>query len=214
MSGLLAQTGSSAALGAVLFWACALTVGGSALGVVISRNIVRTAVCLMFTLLGVAGLYFLLAAEFLAAVQLVVYAGGTLILIIFGVMLTNKSPFAKLQAKPMEVAGAVAIAVVLMVAMCWGIVHVKYASHPLAGGVYAMDKLGVVLLGDFLIPFEIISVLLLLVMIGAAYLAKGRRAGSDVGSVSADAVRAGNAPSASAEADPAGVAGATKGARP
>ena len=56
---------------------------------VISRNIVRTAVCLLFTLIGVAGLYFLLHAEFLAAVQLVVYAGGTLILIIFGVMLTN-----------------------------------------------------------------------------------------------------------------------------
>ena len=213
MSGLLAQTDSSA-MGAALFWLCALTVGGSALGVVISRNIVRTAVCLMFTLLGVAGLYFLLAAEFLAAVQLVVYAGGTLILIIFGVMLTSKSPFAKLQAKPAEVAGAVAIAVVLMVGMAWGIVHVKYASQPLAGGAYAMDKLGVVLLGDFLIPFEIISVLLLLVMIGAAYLAKGRREGSAVGSAEADAVRAGHTPSASAEADPTGVAGSTKGGHP
>ncbi len=210
MSALLAQL-DTAVLGPVLFWLCALTVGGSALGVVISRNIVRTAVCLMFTLLGVAGLYFLLAAEFLAAVQLVVYAGGTLILIIFGVMLTSKSPFAKLQAKPAEVAGAVAIAVVLMVGMAWGIVHVKYASRPLADGMYQMDKLGIVLLGDFLIPFEIISVLLLLVMIGAAYLAKGRREGSTAGSASADAGGVIPPRSASAEADPTGMGSATKG---
>ena len=67
------------------------------------RNIVRTAVCLLFTLMGVAGLYFLLNAEFLAAVQLVVYAGGTLILIIFGVMLTSKSPFSRFEPRKIEV---------------------------------------------------------------------------------------------------------------
>ncbi len=174
MIGLIAQSDSSM-LGAVLFWVCALAAGGSALGVVISRNIVRTAVCLMFTLLSVAGLYLLLAAEFLAAVQLVVYAGGTLILIIFGVMLTSKSPFVRLTAKPAEVAGAVAIALVLMLGISWGILHVKYDSRALSVGTYPMEQLGVVLLGDFLIPFEIISVLLLLVMIGSAYLAKGRK---------------------------------------
>ena len=70
---------------------------------VISRNIVRTAVCLLFTLVGVAGLYFLLSAEFLAAVQLVVYAGGTLILIVFGVMLTSKSPFSRFEPKLVEI---------------------------------------------------------------------------------------------------------------
>src|ERR1700691_3649795 len=64
---------------AILFYLFAIMAGGSAIGVVISRNIVRTAVFLLFTLAGVAGLYFLLNAEFLAAVQLVVYAGGTLI---------------------------------------------------------------------------------------------------------------------------------------
>src|SRR5215212_12263768 len=84
---------------AVLFYVFALMSAASAIGVVISRNIVRTAVCLLFTLLGVGGLYFLLNAEFLAAVQLVVYAGGTLILIVFGVMLTSKSPFSRFEPK-------------------------------------------------------------------------------------------------------------------
>src|SRR3954453_11154623 len=92
---------------AVLFYVFAAMSAFSAIGVVISRNIVRTAVCLLFTLVGVAGLYFLLNAEFLAAVQLVVYAGGTLILIIFGVMLTSKSPFSRFEPKLGEVMVAI-----------------------------------------------------------------------------------------------------------
>ena len=167
-------------INAPLFWFFALMAGGSALGVVISRNIVRMAVFLLFTLAGVAGLYFLLAAEFLAAVQLVVYAGGTLILIIFGVMLTSKSPFSRFQPKPAETGVAIVIGSVLMLALVGGI-HRAIAAGLFAGeqlpqqGLYPMTSLGQVLLGDFLVPFEISSVLLLVVMIGAAYLAKARR---------------------------------------
>src|SRR5688572_3252402 len=102
---------------AALFWLFALMSGGSALGVVVSRNVVRMAVCLLFTLAGVAGLYFLLNAEFLAAVQLVVYAGGTLILIVFGVMLTTKSPFSRFEPKLAEVVVAITVAVVLLTAL-------------------------------------------------------------------------------------------------
>src|SRR5262245_41007990 len=94
---------------AALFYIFAIMAGGSAIAVVISRNIVRTAVALLFTLTGVAGLYFLLNAEFLAAVQLVVYAGGTLILIIFGVMLTSKGPFSSFEPKLGEVMLALAL---------------------------------------------------------------------------------------------------------
>src|SRR5215213_3003607 len=106
---------------AVLFYLFAAMSAGSAIGVVISKNIVRMAVFLLGTLAGVAGLYFLLSAEFLAAVQLVVYAGGTLILIIFGVMLTSKSPFSKFQPKPGEIVVALAIGGVLFVSLIWGI---------------------------------------------------------------------------------------------
>src|SRR6478672_12035043 len=105
----------------VLFYVFALMSAGSAVGLVISRNIVRTAVCLLFTLVGVAGLYFLLSAEFLAAVQLVVYAGGTLILIIFGVMLTSKSPFSRFEPKAGEVVVAIAACIVLFAALVMAI---------------------------------------------------------------------------------------------
>jgi NADH-quinone oxidoreductase subunit J len=172
---ILAQA-SNDMTAAALFYIFALMSVLSAVCVVVSRNIVRTAVSLLFTLLGVAGLYFLLNAEFLAAVQLVVYAGGTLILIIFGVMLTSKSPFSRFEPKLVEVIVALSFGSVLLVALIAGIVRAKFNSQVIeAGGTYPMDKLGQALLGDFLIPFELASVLLLVVMIGAAYLAKGRR---------------------------------------
>src|SRR5947207_11205770 len=101
---------------AVLFYVFAIMTGASALAVVVSRNIVRTAVALLFTLVGVAGLYFMLNAEFLAAVQLVVYAGGTLILIVFGVMLTSKSPFSRFEPKLAEVMIAMSLGTVLLLA--------------------------------------------------------------------------------------------------
>src|SRR5215207_8802279 len=182
MVALLAQLEAApdaAQANALLFWLFALMAGGSAVGVVVSRNIVRTAVALLFTLMGVAGLYFLLHAEFLAAVQLVVYAGGTLILIIFGVMLTSKSPFSRFEAKPGEVIVGISITAIVLFALVMAIMSTNFNVEPLAAGAYRVDKLGQVLLGDYLVPFEVVSVLLLAVMIGAAYLAKGRRREED-----------------------------------
>jgi NADH-quinone oxidoreductase subunit J len=168
----------------VLFYLFAVMSGGAALAVVVSRNIVRMSVALLFTLVGAAGLYFLLHAEFLAAVQLVVYAGGTLILIIFGVMLTSKSPFSRFEPKASEVVIALCAGVILLGASVSAIVH-WVSNEPRKSGpavatedAYPLAELGQALLGDYLVPFEIVSVLLLCVMIGAAYLAKGRRDGS------------------------------------
>jgi NADH-quinone oxidoreductase subunit J len=158
-----------------LFYIFALMSVLAAIAVVMSRNIVRTAVALLFTLIGVGGLYFLLHAEFLAAVQLVVYAGGTLILIIFGVMLTSKSPFSRFEPKLVEVIVSLSFATVMLIVLSAGILSTKFNQQPLGGGDYPVDKLGQALLGDFLVPFELSSVLLLVVMIGAAYLAKGRK---------------------------------------
>jgi len=172
---ILAQSDDVNTATAVLFYIFALMAGGSAVMVVISKNIVRMAVALLFTLTGVAGLYFLLNAEFLAAVQLVVYAGGTLILIIFGVMLTSKGPFSRFEPKLGEVLLGFSIGVVLLFALIMAIVKTTFATDEIPGGLYPVDKLGQILLGDYLVPFEVVSVLLLAVMIGAAYLAKGRR---------------------------------------
>jgi NADH:ubiquinone oxidoreductase subunit 6 (subunit J) len=179
MTTVLAITETSVAT-ALLFYAFAGVVVASAVTVVISRNIVRTAVGLLFALVGVAGLYFLLNAEFLAAVQLVVYVGGTLILVIFGVMLTSKSPFSRFEPKRGEVMLAVCIGAVLLASMSaaivnWTLAHPSVAPREAGHDRYAIATLGLALLGDYLVPFELASVILLVVMIGAAYLAKGRR---------------------------------------
>ena len=190
MIALLGQSdvsANTATATAVLFYAFATLAGGSALAVVLTRNIVRTAVALLFTLTGVAGLYFLLNAEFLAAVQIVVYAGGTLILIVFGVMLTSKSPFSRFEPKLGEVITAVSLGGILLFALIVGIVKTNFNDEPIGVGSevrYPVDKLGQVLLGDYLVPFEVVSVLLLAVMIGAAYLAKGRRSEDERGGAS------------------------------
>lgn len=158
----------------VLFYLLAAVVAAGAVGVVASRNIVRTAVYLLFTLAGVAGLYFLLDAEFLAAVQLVVYVGGTLILIIFGVMLTSRSPHSRFEPTLLETIGAIAIGSVLLITLFMALDALP-APPGVPADTYSITALGAFLLGDFLIPFELISLLLLIVMIGAAYLAKRRK---------------------------------------
>ena len=177
MSGLLAETTQVQLASAILFYVFAGLSAVSALGVVLSRNIVRTAVCLLFTLIGVAGLYFLLESEFLAAVQIVVYAGGTLILIIFGVMLTSKSPFSRFEPKLAEVVIGGTISLILFAALVMAVWSANFVPPDWmdTSQRYPVAALGQALLGDYLVPFELASVLLLVVMIGAAYLAKARR---------------------------------------
>lgn len=177
--GLLPQVSAEAA-GATLFYLFAAVSVISALGVVLTRNIVRTAVSLLIALLGVAGLYLTLHAEFLAAVQLVVYAGGTLILIIFGVMLTNNSTLQLYRPRRAEVVVALGLTVLMAAAVILAITRSGLWVRAAAGNDgYPVLRLGEALLGDYLVPFELISVLLLAVMIGAAYLAKARRRGEE-----------------------------------
>jgi NADH:ubiquinone oxidoreductase subunit 6 (subunit J) len=90
-------------------------------------------------------------------------------------MLTSKSPFSRFEPKLAEIMIAISAGSILAVALVAGILRTKFAANEIQTGYYPVDRLGQVLLGDFLVPFELASVLLLVVMIGAAYLAKGRR---------------------------------------
>ncbi len=170
--------------GTILFYIFALVAAASAVGVALSRRIVRTAVCLFLTLVSVAGLYFLLHAEFLAAVQLVVYAGGTLILIVFGVMLTSNAPSVTYAPSRPQILIALMVGALMLSSLSYALIdwsrRIGYPTTPIAATMAAdpdaaMMNLGAALLGDYLLPFELVSVVLLAVMIGAAYLAKSRR---------------------------------------
>lgn len=157
----------------VLFYLFAILTLGSGLGLCLSRNIVRMAVYLFVTLGSVAMLYFLLLANFIAVIQLIVYAGGTLVLLVFGVMLTSKSPWARFNVKPHELIAAAVVCLVFGVGL---IIVVSAADWAVAadGPVVnpPMLDFGKELLTTYLVPFEVTSVLLVVVLVGAAYLAR------------------------------------------
>jgi NADH-quinone oxidoreductase subunit J len=183
----------------ILFAVVATATAVSAVGVVASRNVVRMAVWLLFTLIGVALLYFLLGAEFAGAAQLIVYVGGTLVLVVFGVMLTAHGPLRELRTSRVEwlVGGTLGVALFGLLA----VVSLKLGAPPGGEGesLPGPGQLGLSFLGEpsvspteplsgvpadksarrspvaYLLPFEIVSVHLLVVLIGAAYLARAKR---------------------------------------
>src|SRR6516165_11028116 len=89
-------------LPALLFWILATLTGLCAIAVVVSQNIVRSATWLLFTLGGVSAIFFLIGADFVGATQLLVYVGGTLVLVVFGVMLTAQGPFITMKTGAAE----------------------------------------------------------------------------------------------------------------
>src|SRR5579884_1197985 len=96
-----------------LFLVLAVQIGVCAVGVVVTQNIVRAAAWLLFALAGTAGIFFLLGADFVGATQLLVYVGGTLVLVVFGVMLTAQGPFVKMRISAAEWAIGLAVGLVL-----------------------------------------------------------------------------------------------------
>lgn len=158
----------------VLFYVFAGLTVLSALSVVFAGSVVRMAMWLFATFGAVAMLFFLLQAFFLGVVQLVVYVGGILVLIVFGIMLTSSSPWLKFEIKRGELIATGVVSLGLCGVLCYVLLNAQWTGKPLTEGA-TMAGLGQALLTDYLVPFEVASVLLLVVMIGAAYLAKQER---------------------------------------
>src|SRR6478672_6108079 len=104
-----------------LFWAVAVLTGLCAIAVVVTQNIVRAATWLLFALGGTSGIFFLLGADFVGATQLLVYVGGTLVLVVFGVMLTAQGPFISMRASGAEWAISIVAGLLLMGVLSTGI---------------------------------------------------------------------------------------------
>lgn len=158
---------------AVLFYMVAAMVVGCALGCVLASNIVRMAAFLFGTLGAVAILYFLMGATFLGSIQLIVYAGGTLIVIIFGVMLTSQAVAARFVPRRVEVIAGAVVCLALFGGLVVAVLDQEWAvAEP---GLFAVAEFGEALLTTYLVPFELAAVLLLAVMIGSAYLARAEK---------------------------------------
>lgn len=159
-------------LEALLFYTVAGGAVVSALGVCLAKNIVRMAVWLFVALGSVALLYFLLAANFLGAIQLIVYAGGTLVLLIFGVMLTSKSPWARFEPAKREVLGAGVVCAALFATLCAVITRIAWWAPSETVPGTSVHQIGESLLTTYLVPFELAGVVLMIVMVGAAHMAR------------------------------------------
>ncbi|MGB5932248.1 MAG: NADH-quinone oxidoreductase subunit J [Anaerolineae bacterium] len=143
----------------------------AAWGVVVGRNILRNALALIVAFLGVAALYVLLEATFLAAVQVLIYVGAIAVLIIFAIMLTER--FMKQERATNEqwwvvlVASALlaAILIFLVGAVEWQVTSAEIGGQPIA-------DLGRALLTTYVLPFEVASLLLLMALVGAIIIAR------------------------------------------
>ena len=144
----------------------------AAVWVVLSPNLIHSAVSLLFTLFGVAALYVFLYADFIAATQVIIYVGGILVLIIFGVMLTNNIADPKLSNKSQNqlVGGVFSFALLIMLSNI--VFDTNWFVKELITRESTVNEIGMMLLSTYLLPFEVVSILLLAALIGAAMLSR------------------------------------------
>ena len=170
---------------AIVFYIFAALVVLGAIGVITRKNAVHSALLLIATLMGVAGIYVILEAEFLAAVQVLVYAGGVMVLFLFVIMLVDlEQRGKKIQDVHRKISkGAIAAGAVLtLVFLC--LLLSSFAGQVLGPAAPGSEVLhaeggnigavGMAMFQYYLLPFELVSVLLLVAMVGAVYLARPR----------------------------------------
>ncbi len=164
---------------ALFYIFAALTLGGGLLTIT-RRNTVHSAVWLITSLLGVAGLYLLLRAEFLAGVQVILYIGGIMVLFLFVIMLVNLEQVVKEKRFSGQKWVAMACVGAMVVQGLWfaaeGAARFRLASPAPAGGedLGNTEQISRVLFSQYLLPFELASILLLVAIIGAVVMAKKR----------------------------------------
>jgi NADH-quinone oxidoreductase subunit J len=161
----------------VAFYGFAMLTIVSAIAILLTRNVMYAAFCLLLTLVGVAALFVLLGADFLAVTQLLVYVGGVLILLIFGLMLTqrtnreNNQQTNQLLTTHLNHFWGGSIVLVVFGLLCWAITNSKFTPNSLSIPNSTVPRIGTALMTDYVWAFEITGILLLVALVGAAYIA-------------------------------------------
>jgi NADH-quinone oxidoreductase subunit J len=158
----------------------------AAAGVVVNRNAVNAAVCLLLSFIGVAGLFVLLGAYFLAALQVLVYAGAVAVLFLFIIMLLDvkggdpRKPYKKIAAVSGLFVLALLITGVLSLAKRGELANAAAAAGPAVGG--DLKEYGILLFTKYLLPVEMTGFLLLIAMLGVAVLSRKQEEEAEAGS--------------------------------
>ena len=159
-------------LAQVIFYALAALTVGSAMLVAFSRNIVYSTFALLGAFMGVVGIYILLAADFVAMVQLLVYVGGILVLTIFAVMLTAGIGDVTVSNRAVGTGSAIFTVGIAAMVMLYAIERTQWhqvAAVTTAPTTYAI---GNAFLGEYVLPFEVASLVLLAALIGAIVISR------------------------------------------
>lgn len=166
--------------GSLLFLICSFACLAGALGTILAKNPVRGAVGLLTTIIGIAGLFLKLAAQFIAAIQLIVYAGAVVVLFVFVIMLLGPDAGTAPASKHARLAKL--LSGVLMLAMAAGLVavlapHAASATRlgPVAADHGSVEAVGRLMFTDGIVPFEITTVLLTVAIVGAIAVARGKQ---------------------------------------
>jgi len=141
--------------------------------VAFSSDLVHAAFSLLFTFFGVAGLYVLLGADFIGVVQVIIYIGGILVLIIFGVMMTERGKMLRLTVQlPGRIFAAI-LSLIILVGLVLAIIRTPWpiVLSPAAPGPTSA-AMGELILSKYLIPFEVVALLLLASLVGAVLIVR------------------------------------------
>jgi NAD(P)H-quinone oxidoreductase subunit 6 len=160
-------------VGTLVFYLLAALAIGGGLQVALGRNIVHGAFALLATFLGVAGLYACLGSDLVAVVQLLVYVGGVLVLILFAVMLTARISDVNLSNGSRGMVAGVGAVLCLTCSTIWVALRFPWEDQPTSPAGPTTSAVGDALLGPYVLPFEVISFLLLAALIGAVTIARG-----------------------------------------
>jgi NADH-quinone oxidoreductase subunit J len=158
----------------VLFFILAVVAVASGVGVIAQRSAVKSALFLLVNFCCLAGLYILLNAQFVAVVQIIIYAGAIVVLFLFVVMLLGVERAEEtVDLRRYQRISGVALGALLLVGLVWALVQTMpvMASGPMSDGVRAI---GQALVTGYVVPFELAALVLLVAIIGALVLAKRR----------------------------------------
>lgn len=156
----------------ILFYVLALIIVVSAVMVVFNKNVVHSAFSLFFTLFAISGIFVLLKADFIALTQIMVYVGGILILLIFGVMMTTKVTNVELKTKNLNTIPSLVFSIGIVTILIFIIFSTKWNIRSGLESEETITQIGIMLLSKYLLPFEIASIVLLVALIGSAMFAR------------------------------------------
>ncbi|HEY5997104.1 MAG TPA: NADH-quinone oxidoreductase subunit J [Candidatus Deferrimicrobiaceae bacterium] len=159
----------------IVFLAIAALTVGSAVLVATLPNLIYSAVALLFSFAGVAGLFVFASADFLAATQVLVYVGGIIVLILFAVFLSHHVANVKLANPVRFRVPAALLCLVLFGVLSYTSLSTAFAVRPDASYAPTTAEIGELLMTRYLLPFEVASVLLLAALVGAALLSRPAR---------------------------------------